>query len=285
MQKVTAILTADWHLRDTTPTARTDDFIAAMWQKVSFVSELQKQYNCPVWHAGDLFNHWKPSPELLTKTLQFLPAQFYTIYGNHDLPQHSIELAHKCGINVLEQANRLTVLSDTHWLQKPRRTLKIHNRNIMINHVMTWQGTRPYPQCTDPAAARLLRRYKNYDLIVTGHNHVTFTAEVKGNNVTRLLVNPGSLTRMDTTQVQHKPCVFLYFAETNTVEQVFLPIKQGVITDVHVAAKKAREGRIDAFIATLNTSWQSENSFLHNLHIFMQENEVSEDERKLLNQL
>ena len=101
MKNPTAILTGDWHLREDSPTCRTDDFWTTQWEKVDFVSDLQKKYNCQVIHSGDLFNHWKPSPYLLNKTMRHIPKEFYTVYGNHDLPQHNIELADKCGINVL----------------------------------------------------------------------------------------------------------------------------------------------------------------------------------------
>ena len=50
-----AILTADIHLRDDIPICRTDDYWRSMWQKVKFISKLQKQYQVPVLDAGDLF--------------------------------------------------------------------------------------------------------------------------------------------------------------------------------------------------------------------------------------
>ena len=79
-----AILCGDFHLREDTPVCRTDDFWAAQWDKVLEIKELQEKYKCPVIHSGDLFNHWKPSPYLLSTTMWGMPEHFHTIYGNHD---------------------------------------------------------------------------------------------------------------------------------------------------------------------------------------------------------
>jgi hypothetical protein len=46
--KPTAILTADWHLRDTQPICRTDDFWESQWIKANYIMELQRKYGCPV---------------------------------------------------------------------------------------------------------------------------------------------------------------------------------------------------------------------------------------------
>ena len=101
------ILASDFHLREDHPVCRTDDFWQAQWKKVDFVSELQEKYDCPVLHAGDLFDFWKPSPYLLTETIKHLPNKFFTVYGQHDLPQHNLKLAYKCGINTLAEAGKL----------------------------------------------------------------------------------------------------------------------------------------------------------------------------------
>ncbi len=91
------ILTADWHLRDETPPCRIDDFQQAQWDKINEVSSLQRKYNCPVLHAGDLFHYWKPSPWLISKAIQELPGRFFSVAGQHDLPQHSLDLLNKSG--------------------------------------------------------------------------------------------------------------------------------------------------------------------------------------------
>lgn len=265
----TAILTADWHLREDTPTAFTGDFQIEQWGVVTYISSLQKRYDCPVIHAGDLFNHWKPSPWLITMAMRYLPERFHTIYGNHDLPQHNLELADKCGINVLKEAGKLIILPTCHWNQTPNG-FSSTSYNILVWHVMTYQGKKPWPGITDPMAAGLLRKYKSYDLILTGHNHKTFIEEYDG----RLLVNPGSITRQSSDQIDHKPAVFLWYTEDNTVERVDLPFMEGVISREHIEVIEQRDARIDAFISKLNGEWQAGMSFEQNIDAFCQANNI-----------
>ena len=278
-KKASAILTGDWHLREDTPLCRVDDYWEEQWRKVDFISDLQIKHQCPVLHSGDLFNHWKPSPYLLTKTIEFLPDKFYTIFGNHDLPQNNIEMREKCGIEVLSRTGVLSVLTGHHWNQShPKKTiipsgLNIFQKKVLVWHVMVWQGNQPWPGCTDPEANKLLRNTKGFDLILTGHNHKAFVVEQDG----RLLINPGSIIRMSADQIDYKPRVYLWFEEDNTVKPVYIPIDpSGVVavSRVHLEQVKERDDRIEAFITKLNMDWSTEVSFRKNLDEFFSNNPV-----------
>ena len=276
-RKPDAILTADWHLREDTPVAFTGDFQEEQWTAVNFISDLQKKYDCPVWHAGDLFNHWKPSPWLITMAMRHLPSQFYTIYGNHDLPQHNLELADKCGINALKEAGKLRVLAEVHWGKLPEKgtlflpTVMNPERSILIWHIMTYQGKKPWPGCTDPLAGSLLRKYTAYDLILTGHNHLPFVEEHNG----RVLVNPGGITRQHADQIDFQPRVYLWYAETNTVVPHFLPFSEGSISRAHIEVAEERNARIDAFISRLGEGWATSVSFEENIEAFRKTNRIN----------
>lgn len=274
--RVNAILTGDWHLRDSLPPCRTDDFEAEMWRKVDYIDTLREKYNVPIFHSGDLFHNWKPSPYLLAKAIQHLPRSFYTIYGNHDLPQHNLELADKCGINVLVAADAVGVIEGRHWGQEYHHTqcIRIGNRSIHLAHIMTYQGKTPYPGCTDTPAAGLLRKYKEYDLILTGHNHQQFVETHDG----RLLVNPGCITRQESDEADFRPAVWLWYAESNTVEKHYLPIKKGVVQKPeNVERVEERNARIDAFISKLNSDWDESIDFEQNLERAITVNKVSKE--------
>jgi len=280
LENPSAIFTSDWHLTEKIPACRTDNFWKAQWKKVDAVSDLQKKYNCPVIHAGDLFEtqnpvmSWKPSPYLLSTTIKHLPKEFWTIYGNHDLPQHSLEQKEKCGIEVLETAGVLKVLDECHWEQKPKKGLFDFtidpNRDVLIWHVMTYKGKSPWPGCTDKSTQEILNKYcYQFDLIVTGHNHKTFVDDLDD---TVRLINPGSLTRQDADQENHKPCVFLWYAKTNTTKQVFLPFEKNVISREHLDKPNARKERLRAYIENMSTDWEAALSFAKNLEKHFKEN-------------
>ena len=268
------IFCSDFHLRETQPICRLDDYAnVTQWEKVDFIANLQVKYNCPVLHAGDLFDHWKPSPNLLRETMVHIPDEFYTIYGQHDLPQHSLELADKCGINVLLEAGIINLLPGSHWGQDPIQSILINHFPVLVWHIFNYQGVKPWPDCTSPMAAKLLRQYPQYPIIVTGDNHKPFVESYEG----RLLVNPGSIARMDADQIDHKPRVYLWYAETNTVEPVYIPIKDNVITREHIELKKERDERIEAFISQLHDSkWKVSMSFEQNLKMYEEQNKPRE---------
>jgi predicted phosphodiesterase len=83
----------------------------------------------------------------------------------------------------------------------------------------------------------LLRKAKQFDLIITGHNHDSFVIKVGG----RLLVNPGSIMRSTTKQINHKPRVYLWYDEDNHVEPVFLPIEKNVLSTEVIEEKKKED--------------------------------------------
>jgi len=265
-----------------------DDYQKAQWKKIEFIRRLQMKYDCVVLHGGDLFHHWKPSPQLLSTTILNLPAKFHTIYGQHDLPTHNFELRHKSGIHTLETDSTLTVLDECHFGQGPtdgsfqKSKLNISQVDskfpeyletghaILVWHKMVWQGKKLWPDQTDPSAKRILKQYPQFDLILTGDNHKPFVEEYEG----RLLVNPGSMMRMTADQIDHEPRVYLWYAEDNTVKPVYLPIEFEVITREHITRTEERNDRIDAFISKLDTEWEASISFEENLERFAKSNNV-----------
>ncbi len=274
VMQVDAILCADIHLREDTPTCRIDvDFIETQFEKLLYIKDLQQKYQCPVLHSGDLFHNWKASPYLLSRIIQALPESFYTVYGNHDLPQHNIDLLLKSSINVLEVAEKLHVLSNGNWgvpVDPVLPSIIIKGRRVLVWHVFTYTGRTPWPGCTAPNAQRLLDEYTNFDLILTGDNHTPFIVE----DDDRLLVNPGSLMRQAADQINYNPAVFLYNAEYNKVIPHYIPINPEAVTRQHIDHKEDRDGRIDAFISKLKSDWDSTLNFEENLRRFEETNNV-----------
>lgn len=280
-RKPNAILTGDWHLREDQPVCRTDNFPETQWKVVDFIANLQRKYKCPVYHSGDLFHNWKPSPALLSKAIEHIPKDFWTIYGNHDLPQWNLKLDYKCGIYTLIKAGVVNLLKGTHWGYKPEEGslfIPNFNKTILVWHVMTWLKESPFPGCEDPQARRLLKKYPEYDLILTGHNHKPFTATLNG----RLLVNPGCIIRQEADQIDFRPRVYLWYADTNTVEKVYLPDTENVISREHLDGKKKRDNRIEAFISKLNNNFKGGVTFEGNLEKLIQKSKVKQPVKDII---
>ena len=271
-KKVLAILTSDWHLREDTPVCRTDNFQHAQWKKVRFIKKLQRRYNCPILHAGDLYDHWKTSPWLIGKTLKAIPDEFYSVYGNHDLPQHSMDLVDKCGMYVLANT-KIKALEFGYWNDVPvdGSGLVLGGKRVFVWHKCVFQLKQEWMGSESATHARkILKKYPQFDLIVTGDNHQAFVEEYKG----RILVNPGPITRQSASQIDFRPRVYLWYSD-NTVKPIYLPIEEGVVSRDHLEKIEARNDRIDAFISSLNNDWEGKSTFQENLKLFERKNKVN----------
>jgi DNA repair exonuclease SbcCD nuclease subunit len=271
------ILTSDWHLREDRPLCRTDDYWSAMWAAVGFIRELQSKYNsCPILHGGDLFNKAKPSLYLASLATSKMPRIFISA-GQHDLPNHNYKLAEKSGLVVTSLQAKTTIIDKDHHFtldnfkvhiegvdygDKLENKRKMTNmRRVLLIHTLVTETESAAKLMGGISAKALMDKMSGYDLIVSGDNHMPFTYEQDG----RLLVNPGSMMRMSADQIDHKPRVYLWYAETNTVEPVYLPIEQGVISREHIEKKEDRDKKIKAFVTHLNEDYKTGVDFEGNL--------------------
>ena len=270
----TALFCSDLHLREDTPTCWIGDFQAEQWKALQYIKDLQERFNIPVFIAGDIFHIWKSSPWLLSMTMNHFPKQAFCIAGQHDLPQHNLQLINKSGLYTLAKAGYVTILNECHWEQDPIEGsyyFEEYDCHLLVWHKLVYQQ-KPFPGAEGGMAAGLLRKWKQFPTILCGDNHCSFSEEYQG----RLLVNPGSLTRQTADQIDFKPAVYLWFAEDNTVQRIYLPIVEGVISREHLDIKEQRNERIDAFVSKLNDEYQAEMSFEENLESFFNINNVRE---------
>jgi len=270
------ILTSDWHLREKTPISRKDSFWDDMWKKIDFVATLQKELDAIVLHAGDLFDHWKPSPRLLSYAIEHLPDKFYTVYGNHDLPQHNLDLKERSGIFTLQKAGKVNVLDCCHWNDIPsiEKTKEIDGVYFLVWHNFVYNpGVADFwEKDIGINAGRLLQKYSFADVILTGDNHKAF--KLFWNE--RLLVNPGSLLRLTKKQVDFKPRIYVYDTLTKDVEIVYLPIDKDVWVLDALMGNDEKDDKIEAFISGLKTDFNMSIDFKANLRRFFKKNAVDE---------
>lgn len=298
MKNVTAIITGDIHLRDDVPICRTDDYIMAMWKKIEFIRQLQEKYKCFILDAGDLFDTWRPSHLLVVQALQRLPEKMYTVPGNHEIPQHNIDLLEKSALAVLDAAHKVNVLSDAGVAQTIIRKEVFRMRlfpypygsnykdlihevrpdiavkcDVAIIHEMFYRD-HINPLIPGESAESMIGDMP-FDLIVTGHNHQSFffsDKDKKGR--VRWWVNPGSMMRSDADQVKHIPQVFLWDAVEHEIEAVPLPIEKNVITREHIERKENKDARLEAFVQRVNDNYDVGLSYSRNLESFFKANSV-----------
>jgi len=281
-----AILTADWHVRGDRPICRTDDYMETQGGKIDFILNLSEKHHCPILIAGDVGHRPTWGDKLLNWFIDELsPSRFniITVVGQHDLPYHLLDKWEEAGVGVLSKS-----MDNFEVINKPTRIegaviLPFHYSNNIIKleqettdktvallHTMVIKSQKEklWHDQVAHSAKWYLRKFPCYDLIVTGDNHQSFSVEYEG----RWLVNCGSLTRMSANQIDHKPSVYLWYAEDNSIERVYLPIENDVISREHIDVADERDGRIESFVNRLKETGELGLSYEDNMKLFFKSN-------------
>jgi len=291
MKRASAILTADWHARASTPLCREDNFLESFEEKVMFIKGLSQKHDCPVLIAGDIgIGHQWPNWLLAWFVTLINGMNIIAVPGQHDTPNHRLEDLSRSGVGVLSATDTIdlrtetfvTLEKDFNLISFPYSKLIDHfkiNREtgsypkVAIAHQMVIEDRPLWPGQEALKGNQLLRKFPEYDLILTGDNHNSFIAKHKG----RVLVNPGSLMRTTSAQVDHKPRVYLWWADTNEVEAVYLPIKEGVVSREHIEVEDERNERMEAYLERMETDYEIGFSYEKNLEKHLEVNKIEEE--------
>jgi len=263
IERPALIFSSDWHIRSAVPLCRTDDFVATMWRKVDFIINLSNKYGkIPVLISGDVGDKAQWLNWLLAEFIRRVNGtDIVAIPGQHDLQNHIVAEWSNCGIGVLHEAgairinpftkvynfNGISVFPFSYGvpISEPIEAV-LGSRNIAMTHQLVLEGEGAgWESEKGVSAEALLEKFSQYDVILSGDNHKPFTVAYDG----RLLVNPGSILRLKSDQIEHKPRVYLYYAESNRVEPVYLPIEEGVIDTTHIEEAEVKEERREAVFA------------------------------------
>lgn len=301
--KPAVLFTSDLHVRDTAPECRSDNYVEAVFKKLEFIKDISEKYMIDIVNAGDIgdksfFVKRENKKDNLTGwTAQvynrfvdmFLNlwqrGRFFCVAGNHDLPGHDIANLKKSVLYGLMTSQCVHLLNEEpeemfehnisvygcSWgreIPTPKPKSNPDQKNILVIHKMIINQLPLWPGQKAPKAMDILKQNPEYDVIVSGDNHNTFVAEYDG----RLLVNPGSMMRTTTKQVDHKPCLFLYYPESNTIEKIYYPIEDSdtCISTKHVEKKNQITERTGKYADLINTTDLSDlKTFKENTEIFL----------------
>ena len=300
-RKASAVLCADLHIRPDTPACRRDNFFAAMERKLDFILALSNQNTCPILVAGDFGQYPRNRgwPTWLSRwTIEKLKKHRFPIIvipGQHDLPEHQIDLWYESGIGILHAARVLNVIGiEEHTLVKDMKEYgfqivpfsygkeikgikkKTKTPLVAMAHMMVVKIHSIWPGQKTLKALQLLEKFPGYSLILTGDNHLPFTFEYKG----RQLVNPGSMMRSTSNQFNHKPRVYLWFAKTNEIDCIYLPIEgaktvyKTVYVEKQIDIIEERNEQIQATVEYMRGDSEIKLSFEDNLERYLKQNKT-----------
>ena len=232
------LLMSDIHLRTSPTRNRIDNFLETQFSKLEWCFELAKKENCDLFlQGGDLFDSPRASDDLkrrLQSLLRKYSINFCCIFGQHDVRFRQDNLDNT-PLGVVESSGLISILSDTpavfdnvhiygaSWGQPIPQIQDKNAFNVLVIHKMViqneedkiWHGQQNY------STARVLLAKNNFNLILSADNHKTFTDEY--NNKT--LLNLGSMTRLTSAQMEHKPQTVIFDTSKNEYTIYDIPIK------------------------------------------------------------
>jgi len=295
VKKADAILTSDWHIRESKPKCRTDNYLETQDKKITFIFQLAQKNRCPILISGDLGHEPNWSCHLLRWFIYKIKkynVDIYAIIGQHDTHYHNLKNWRKSAIGVLGTAGVINLIGTKyhfppneikkfHLIPFPygRPMKKIDNSGYSVSKpmvAMTHQmviNKKLWPGQVAIKGHQLLRKYPQYQLILSGDNHSPFVSEYEG----RILVNPGSVFRQNADEIDHKPRIYLWYSTNNTVKPIYIPIEEGVVSRDHIEEKTERDERFDNYIQKMKLGYKVGTSYKKNLNKYFRKNVVEKN--------
>ena len=235
---VKCIVLSDIHLTLRPPVARSAEpnWLTAQARPLHQVHDIAAGYaasgyaaagvnETPIVVAGDIFDHWHTSPELINWAIRNMP-RCYAIPGQHDMPLHNYADIHKSAFWTLVEAGVVTLIPPyPSYLELPNGVV-LHGfpwgvpvvplevkdpakYHLAVIHAYIWRPDACYPDA--PVEQELGAWHgvlRGYNAAVFGDNHKGFDA-ISGECY---VMNCGGLQRRKSDEVAYRPAVGLVTA-------------------------------------------------------------------------
>jgi hypothetical protein len=257
MSDVIAVLCSDLHFSQTAPAARSDepDWFAVQERAWNQIREQAERYDVPIVIAGDVFDNWRSSPQLINFVLRlFSGLEIYAVPGQHDLPNHRYDEVHRSAYGTLIAADSIIDIGQgidsrigivfhgfawgrevASWAdrKKPGFDGRVH---LAVVHAYCWKDSCHPGASEDDRVGRYADRLKGYDAAVFGDNHAGFMA--KSGRCT--VFNAGTMICRRQNERSYRPrCGLL--RDNSEVECIYLNTEEDVWTE----REEVEAGRAD----------------------------------------
>lgn len=255
------LITADLHLRDDKPRARTDeDWFTT--QKVMLKSIIDIGYNHEVDAiaiCGDIFHHSTVSPKMENLFLEVMGGAIVPVYimpGQHDLPYHNIERITSSSFGVMFEiaGNNSGTCGLTgmgylcEWVPYGKSmVMEDITTDILALHQLITPHNNTLPNVKTTSASDIAKQYCGCTLVMAGdyhHGHIYKRGDTK-------VVVPGCAIRQKASELNCTPSVVIVTMDDDStvVDIEKEPITDiGEITDEYVNEMKDRTNRLEAFL-------------------------------------
>jgi len=231
-----ALAVADLHLSLLQPACRADkswtDVQAGYLEQLKEIAEIRMTdgslRTLPILCAGDIFDRWNASPELINFALHWLPDGMLCVPGQHDLPLHRSDLMHRSGYGVLKKVGKIRDLSEDvvtiaaerlmvhgYGWEQEIEPLESKSRDrflyVALIHRYVWTVEAGYPGAPQSShLSSLMKSLKGYDVAIIGDNHKPFLKELK-NGCTAY--GCGTFIRRKTDEIDYAPSVGIIYSD------------------------------------------------------------------------
>lgn len=257
-RKAIAIATSDWHFWQTAPVWRSceENWLKAMGRPLVQLINLSYSLNVPILNAGDVFDHYNPSPECVNFLLDKLVNKMIAIPGQHDLENHVLENLYKTGFETLRSAGVIECL-ESYWC--PNSALTVYpapwgtdfgkmtigkdftGKKILLAHKYIWMNDETRYGGQEIPAGKLTgfkQFLQNFDFAIFGDNHIPFRTKVGNCQV----VNCGTMVRRKLDEKDYETgCTVLY--NDGSIE--FIPFDVSLDKYLRVQVEEQETEQID----------------------------------------
>lgn len=290
------IFVADLHLSSTAPIARSKEpcWFEAMKRPLRQLQALADDSGAPIVCAGDVFDRWNPSPELLNFALDELPFM-YSIPGQHDLPYHRYDDIRRSGYWTLVKAGKIHHLPDTNVVH-PNPTISLQGfrfggelrpnieksplvLDVAVVHQYLWKEGKSYANPNPEHHYRKTRMLlEGFDIAVFGDNHIPFSVPLARGTT---ILNCGSLMRRTIDQINYRPRIW-YITHTDACHQLqteTVDIEKDII---EVGDKTKVDPNIEKFVRDLKHHKLTSYDFRSQVIEYIEKNKVSPRVSKII---
>lgn len=280
------VAVADIHRTNARPICRIEeDIMETQDKKLNQVAKYAQSNQIPIAIAGDTFDTWKCGHDVVNSTLSILgKVPIYACYGQHELPNHDVleswrspatTLLLNQPCNLFTQDGRTIRIHTVHWGQRPKKGM-VKNAstkvcNVLLIHKTVWLDEKPFPGAKGNVV-KLCKRpeYNQFDVVISGDNHMAFEYVVRHEGKTTTWVNCGCLYRTDAGERNYIPCFWaMYFHEKMKCfrfKQIPVAYIKGNVTRKHLEIKDAEKEWDSEFVSNIvKTKGVRPSSYIENL--------------------
>lgn len=281
------IITADWHLRASTPRCRKDaDWMETQKNALQKIEDVAEEKHCDVFVVGDIFHSNSDASFECVSMVQYMAdrlrreeLKLYILAGNHDLQFHSINNLNRSAVGILLNTKGIYPIDSIDGVSAPNFGGRVdHDARIVFEHRLVFPDVKSMPPNTAGVTAEeLMRCHRNARWIFTGDYHHNFHVTKEHHHA----VNPGCLLRQ-VADMKDYDCGFYYVdTDMEIVEWHSVGDNEPLVDDSYLIKQEEREQRIEDFMEQLKKTKNISLDFLDNVEKAMNDNKLS-DELKVM---